>query len=93
MDSGGGQSARVAFRVTVTEDKGGVARCGRQAEKDRNTNENIMVRGGLRGEERETTSVLARSNLEKPLRRCRWVGVSNDVQLKGRVSARRFSRR
>ena len=58
VESGGGQSARVPFGVTVTEDKGGVDGCGRQAEKGRNANEDIVVRGSLRGEKRKTTSVL-----------------------------------
>ena len=63
MESGGGQSARVPFGVTVTEDKGGVDRCGRQAEKGRHAIKDIVVRGGLRGEKRETTSVRGRVGL------------------------------
>ena len=76
-ESSGGLSARVPVEVAVTEEKGGADRGGRQAEKGRDTHKNVMERGGSRGEEGETTSVLARCNFDTPLRRCWGVGVSN----------------
>ena len=77
VESGGSQSARVPFGVAVTEDQERDDRCERQAGKGRNTGKDIVVRGGPRGENWETASVLTRSNLKRPLRRCRGVGVTN----------------
>ena len=71
VESCGSQSARVPFGVAVTEDQGRVDRCERQAEKGRNTRKDIVVRGGPRGEKWGTASILTRSNLKRPLRRCR----------------------
>ena len=53
-------------------------------EQGRHIQKDVMIGGVTGGEEGETTSVLARSNFETPLRKRSGVGVSNREGVRAR---------